>query len=63
LTPFYNPRTQHWNLHFNLEGAQIIPLTPIGRVTIAILQINHPERVLERQHLIQAGKYPRSSQG
>lgn len=58
LTSFFNPRTQDWNDHFRLDGARIIPLTPEGRVTVAILRLNHPERVLERQRLIQTGKYP-----
>ena len=58
LTPFFNPRTQEWGDHFRLEAALIVPLTPEGRVTVAILQLNHSDRVQERQRLIQAGKYP-----
>lgn len=57
LTPFFNPRTQRWGDHFALNGAEIRPLTPEGRVTALILQLNHPDRIIERQHLIQAGKY------
>lgn len=58
LTPFFNPRAQRWAEHFRLDGARIVPLTPEGRVTVAILQLDHPDRILERQRLIQAGKYP-----
>lgn len=58
LTPFFNPRTQRWDDHFRLDAARIVPLTPEGRVTVAILQLNHPDRIMERQRLIQAGKYP-----
>jgi hypothetical protein len=58
LTPFFNPRTQAWDDHFVLEGALIVPLTPEARVTAAILQLNHPDRVRERESLILAGKYP-----
>jgi len=58
LTPFFNPRTQRWTDHFRLDGARIVPLTPEGRVTVAILRLNHPDRILERQRLIEAGKYP-----
>ncbi|MBI3913072.1 MAG: HNH endonuclease [Chloroflexi bacterium] len=58
LTAFFNPRIQDWREHFRLDGALIVPLTPQGRVTVAILQINHPDRVLEREHLIRVGKYP-----
>ena len=59
LTPLFNPRTQHWSDHFVLEGPIIRPLTPEGRVTIIILQLNHPDRLFERQVLIAAGRYPR----
>lgn len=58
LTPFFNPRTQKWLEHFRLDGAWIVPLTPEGRVTVAILQFNHPDRIVERQRLILVGKYP-----
>jgi hypothetical protein len=60
LTPFFNPRTQRWADHFrlDLDEARIVPLTPEGRVTVAILQLNHLHRIVERQRLIQAGKYP-----
>jgi hypothetical protein len=58
LTPFFNPRTQRWDEHFRFDGARIVPLTPEGRVTVAILQLNHPDRILERQRLIQAENYP-----
>ena len=58
LTPFFNPRIQQWTEHFRLDGAWIVPLTPEGRVTVAILQLNHPDRILERQRLIQVEEYP-----
>jgi hypothetical protein len=58
LTPFYNPRTQQWAEHFQFDGAQILPLTPAGRVTVTILRLNHSDRIQERVRLIEAGKYP-----
>jgi len=58
LTPFFNPRTQIWLEHFALEGAIIWPLTPEGRVTVNILRLNHPDRILERQQAIEIEKYP-----
>lgn len=57
LTPFYNPRTQEWRDHFAIRGAEIIPLTPEGRVTVAILQFNEPDRVAERRRLLNAGLF------
>lgn len=59
LTPFFNPRIQAWQKHFQVnDDAQIVGLTPEGRVTTKILQFNHPERLLERQQLVAVGQYP-----
>jgi hypothetical protein len=58
LTAFYNPRTQTWSDHFALKGAEIVPCSAHGRVTVLILQMNYPDRVQERQLLIEAGEYP-----
>jgi 5-methylcytosine-specific restriction endonuclease McrA len=30
LAPLFNPRTERWSTHFHLDGAAIIPLTPVG---------------------------------
>jgi hypothetical protein len=57
LTSFFNPRTQAWSDHFHLDGARIIPFTAEGRATVAILQLNHPDRLLERERLVRSGKY------
>jgi hypothetical protein len=58
LTPFFNPRTQNWQEHFTLAGTAIVPLTAEGRVTVAILQFNHPDRLQERERLLAIGQYP-----
>ncbi|MEN9221777.1 MAG: HNH endonuclease signature motif containing protein [Thermostichus sp. BF3_bins_97] len=55
LTPFFNPRNQDWQEHFSLSGATILPQTPEGRVTVLILQFNHPDRIQERERLIAIG--------
>lgn len=57
LTAFFNPRLQRWADHFRLEGAQIIPLSAIARVTVLILQMNSEERIAERQRLIDGGVF------
>ena len=33
LVALFNPRTQNWSEHFQLNGAQIIPLSATGRAT------------------------------
>ena len=58
LTAFFNPRTHVWDDHFRVEADGILqPHTPESRVTVAILRMNDPERVLERQLLLQIGRY------
>ncbi len=51
----FHPRRDLWNEHFELRGAKIIPRTAEGRVTVRLLQLNHPERVEERTIMIEAG--------
>ncbi|WP_374687437.1 HNH endonuclease [Promineifilum sp.] len=58
LVPFFNPRKQIWFEHFALEGANLVPLTAEARVTLSILELNHPSRLSERIALIAAGQYP-----
>jgi hypothetical protein len=57
LVPLYHPRQARWSEHFQLSEAQFIPLTPTGRVTIQLLQLNHSNRIEERQLLIAAGMF------
>jgi HNH endonuclease len=58
LTLLFNPRGQHWDDHFRLNGSVIEALTPEGRVTITILQMNRPEALVERDVFIKLGTYP-----
>jgi hypothetical protein len=55
LTPLFNPRTQSWEEHFELDGNRIIGKTPVGRVTVFLLDFNHPDQVETRRLLIAAG--------
>ena len=55
LVPLFHPRRDRWSEHFQIKGAQLIPLTPIGRVTVRLLQLNHPNRFVERERLLVAG--------
>jgi HNH endonuclease len=47
----FNPRTQKWPLHFSFSELAIIGLTPVGRTTVYLLQMNGKERIAERQRL------------
>ena len=53
VTRLFDPRTQNWNDHFVLDGAELIGKTAIGRVTIRILQMNHADQIETRFVLIE----------
>jgi hypothetical protein len=57
---FYNPRKDKWNLHFQLDGAFIRPISDIGKATSRILDFNTDERIMERESLIAKERYPSS---
>lgn len=58
LTRLYNPRRHKWSRHFRWEGALLVGLTPVGRTTVAVLAMNHPEAVAVRLALIDEGAFP-----
>jgi len=49
VVPLFNPRQQGWHEHFRWEGYEIRGRTPVGRATIAYLDLNHPRRVRIRR--------------
>lgn len=58
IIPLYNPRKDQWDVHFRLDGVQIMPLTSIGRVTVFVLRFNDDDRLREREALASVGRYP-----
>ena len=57
LTALFNPRRHKWQRHFRWQGAYLIGRTPVGRVTVALLNINDPFRVELREGLIEEGLF------
>ena len=49
LSLLFDPRTQIWSEHFAYEGERITALTPEGRTTIILLQLNSDARLTERR--------------
>jgi 5-methylcytosine-specific restriction endonuclease McrA len=43
IVPLFNPRTQRWVDHFELQGEWVMGLTPIGRATVRVLAMNADE--------------------
>jgi hypothetical protein len=58
LTPLFNPRRHKWDRHFRWDGPKLLGRTPIGRATVAVLEINSRERVLLRESLIAEQVFP-----
>lgn len=59
IVRLFNPRRDRWARHFRMSRGKILPRTPIGRVTVFLLQLNRPDRVRIRQILRKKGLYPR----
>jgi hypothetical protein len=57
-TDLFDPRRDTWRDHFAWRGATLSALTPAGRATVAILEINRHPRVSVRQTLIDEGVFP-----
>jgi hypothetical protein len=57
ITRLFHPRRDRWKDHFTLSNGEIQGITPQGRVTAKILQLNIPERLAERRALIRIGRY------
>jgi len=58
IVRLFDPRRQSWARHFKWLGALLAGRTQCGRATIAVLDINHPDRLKLRQTLIGAGEWP-----
>ena len=59
LIPLFNPRTQNWFDHFEaISSGWLLEKTAIGEATIKLLELNHPERIIERAEMMERGFYP-----
>ena len=56
----FNPRKDDWKLHFEINRGEILPLTLIGQATVKLLDLNNPDRIILRQLLMTAKRYPTS---
>ena len=54
----FNPRTQTWTEHFRWEGKTVVPLTPTGSATAAVLAMNRPLVIAIRSEEILRGRHP-----
>jgi HNH endonuclease len=59
ITPLFNTRKQAWHEHFRWRGPYPVGLTPEGRATVEVLNINEPDAVTLRRYLMAEGLYSR----
>jgi hypothetical protein len=55
IVPLFHPRKDQWAAHFRRDAGRILGLTPAGRATVAVLDLNRAPRVVVRQMLIDEG--------
>jgi hypothetical protein len=57
LYPLFNPRKQNWNRHFRWDHTTLVGKTKIGIVTVQVLNINDPSRIMLRENLLFEGRF------
>lgn len=63
VTPLFNPRTQNWPDHFLISEESIVGVSPEGRTTVQLLQLNANRRLAERRDLQRTGRFERGPVG
>ena len=58
LYPLFNPRLQDWHRHFRWEQTILVGKTKTGLVTVQVLKINDPARVMLRENVLFEGRFP-----
>jgi len=58
ITLLFNPRRFRWDRHFAWQGLRIAGKTPMGRATVAVLAVNHYDRIGFRFDLQAEGLFP-----
>ncbi len=58
LTKLFNPRRHRWERHFRWDGPYLLGRTAVGRATIVVLAMNHPDLLEVREALIDEGVFP-----
>ena len=57
-SPLFHPRRDVWSEHFQWEGFELVGLTPAGRATVALLDLNHPRKCFIRQAEMRFNLFP-----
>ena len=57
MVRLFHPRLDRWAEHFAWKATKFVGITPVGRTTVAVLQINRTDAVLVREALMEEGVY------
>lgn len=55
VTRLFHPRRDRWAEHFEWNGPALLAKTAVGRVTIEVLRLNHPDAIAVREALLAEG--------
>jgi hypothetical protein len=58
MSRLFDPRHDVWEHHFQWQSVRIDGISAIGRTTIGVLRLNHPEMLLVREVLREEGLFP-----
>ena len=58
LVHLFNPWRHKWARHFRWQGARLVGHTPVGRATLAVLNLNDPLRIELCEGLTAEGLFP-----
>ena len=56
IAALFDPRHEDWDEHFGYDGPLVVGLTPTGRASVAVLNMNAPRRVQLRVQLLLNGE-------
>jgi hypothetical protein len=58
VVQLFHPRRDRWSEHFRASGPMIVGITPTGRATVEVLQVNSVLRIALRTTLLAEGTWP-----
>jgi len=58
MTMLFHPRRDKWHEHFHWSSHHLVGLTPVGRSTVAALNLNDPGLIQIRRDDAQLGRHP-----
>jgi hypothetical protein len=58
VVPLFHPRRQVWSRHFRWDGAWLVGITRAGKVTVDVLNMNDPARIVLRESLHAEERFP-----